>query len=135
MNHFPYIPDHANDSAKSPHPDRGGLSQKQNESSSRVQDWDSIFADWETSGLTITAFCRERGIKKHTFDYHRYKRNKQANPIGGKLLAVELTTNPTQTKHSSVEYQLSLPSGGRLSIPEHYNKETLQPLLKLLGVC
>jgi transposase-like protein len=29
--------------------------------------WIGLFADQQSSGLTVTAWCRERGIEKNTF--------------------------------------------------------------------
>ena len=33
----------------------------------RRAEWIGLFADQQSSGLTVTAWCRERGIEKNTF--------------------------------------------------------------------
>jgi transposase-like protein len=42
----------------------------------REQQWRERVADWQTSGLSVRAFCRRRGLAEPTFHY--WKRELQA---------------------------------------------------------
>lgn len=102
---------------------------------SRDQDWNAIFTEWSQSDLSQSAFCKQRGIKRSAFDYYRNKRHHEQNNAAKKWVPVEIATPPKPDKAPSADYQLSFPTGARLSIPHDYDKSTLTPLLKLLGAC
>jgi len=100
------------------------------------KDWELIISDWEQSGLTQNAYCHQHDIKKHIFTYYRNKhRPKSIEKTKRPLVPVKVTCDQNRSKPSSMSYQLTLPSGAILAIPDRYDKTNLQALLKLLGVC
>lgn len=95
-------------------------------------DWPSILAAWEQSGQTQRAFCKAHHIKPHIFCYYRSKHRSFCKP-NQNFARVKLSgpSLPTPSAH----YQLRLPSGAVLSIPQSYEPSRLKPLLVLLGAC
>jgi len=101
----------------------------------RDRDWETIFSAWSKSDLSQAEFCRQHSIKKSAFYYRQKKDKRQQKSMPPKLLPIEVSKIPSPMKEGSAHYQLFLPNGTRLSIPNHYQQETLAPLLKLLGIC
>jgi len=95
-------------------------------------DWPSILAAWEKSGQTQRAFCKARGIKPHIFCYYRSKYQSQGKP---KQTFAHVKLDRPSLSTPSMHYQLKLPSGAVLCIPQSYEAAHLKPLLVLLGAC
>jgi hypothetical protein len=99
----------------------------------KTLDWHTILAAWEQSGQTQREFCKAQGIKPHIFSYYRGKHQRMNKPKQ-KFARVKLS-GPDVSSSSLGNYQLKLPSGAVLSIPQSYEPSRLKPLLVLLGAC
>ncbi|MFO0825452.1 MAG: hypothetical protein U0792_20415 [Gemmataceae bacterium] len=103
----------------------------------RVERWRSIIADWRSSGLSVTAFCRLRNVNKSGF--HRWR------TILDQLDRSPTTLLPTldQPKPSpsfvpvrvipECVVEVILPSGLQLRVPLSADAEQLARLVHALG--
>jgi hypothetical protein len=85
--------------------------------------WAKLIAEQKASGMTVRAFCGQRGIADHSLYYWR-KRLNSKEPMKFALV----TTIPMST--SSIE--LFLPGGERLCIPGGVDGATLRCVLAAL---
>lgn len=80
--------------------------------------WQQHISEWEKSGLTQTAYCKQQNIKLANFGYWRNRLNK-SNP-SRKLIPVHM--------ESSTMIRLALPNGIRLETPLHALNDVLQQI-------
>lgn len=85
--------------------------------------WFAIFQDWENSGISQEKYCNEKGIPKSTFGYWR-KKLKGSFASEGELVRIPLIVS------NKTEFELSVPGGLQLKIPDDYEKESLQRLIR-----
>ena len=97
------------------------MSTKQEE---RRELWRERIAQQETSGQSIRAFCRERGLKEPAFYGWRQRLRKQNTPV--RFALVE--SKPGEETAAPIE--LMLASGDRLRIPP--DAATLKLVLAVL---
>ena len=83
-----------------------------NKAEQRRELWRQRIAQQETSGQSIRAYCRERGLKEHDFYGWRQRLRKQSTPV--RFALVE--TKPAEQTVPPIE--LMLASGDRLRIPQ-----------------
>ena len=95
-----------------------------NKAEQRRELWRQTIAQQETSGLSIRAYCRGRGLKEHAFYGWRQRLRKQNTPV--RFALVE--TKPVEQTAPPIE--LLLASGDRLRIPHH--AATLKLVLAVL---
>jgi hypothetical protein len=95
-----------------------------NKTEQRRELWRQRIAQQETSGQSIRAYCRERGLKEHDFYGWRQRLRKQSTPA--RFALVE--TKPTEQTVPPIE--LMLASGDRLRIP--HDAATLKLVLAVL---
>lgn len=85
-----------------------------------------LVREFEQSGMTRVAFCREREIRPHTLDYYR---RKLGNPEPAQLLPVELVgALPVRSSHLRVE----LANGRRIAVENGFDAVLLRRLLAVL---
>jgi transposase-like protein len=85
--------------------------------------WSKIIAEQEASGLTIRAFCKQRGIGDHSFYRWRRRLGKQ-EPVQFALVKT--------VAGGGTPIELFLPSGERLSIANGADAATLRNVLDAL---
>lgn len=90
----------------------------------RREEWRERVGQQESSGQSIRAFCRERGLKEHAFYGWRQRLRKQNTLV--RFALVE--TKSAAAAVASIE--LMLPSGDRLRIPTE--AATLKLVLSVL---
>jgi hypothetical protein len=90
----------------------------------RREEWRQRVGEQESSGQSIRAFCRERGLKEQAFYGWRQRLRKQNTPV--RFALVE-----TKSAGETVPpIELMLPSGDRLRIPN--DAATLKLVLAVL---
>ncbi len=90
----------------------------------RREQWRQRIGQQESSGQSIRAFCRERGLKEPAFYGWRQRLRKQNTPVGFALVE----TKPAQETVPPIE--LILARGERLRIP--HDAATLKLVLAVL---
>jgi hypothetical protein len=95
-----------------------------NKAEQRRELWRQRIAQQETSGQSIRAYCRGRGLAEHAFYGWRQRLRKQTAPV--RFALVE--TKPTEEEVRPIE--LMLASGERLRIPT--DAATLKLVLAVL---
>ncbi len=80
--------------------------------------WQQHISEWEKSGLTQTAYCKQHNIKLANFGYWRTRLNR-SNP-SRKLIPVPI--------ESVTMIRLALPNGIRLEAPLHALNDVLQQI-------
>jgi hypothetical protein len=88
------------------------------------EEWRQRVGQQESSGQSIRAFCRERGLKEHAFYGWRQRLRKQNTPV---RFALVETKSATETVPP---IELMLASGDRLRIPP--DAATLKLVLAVL---
>jgi len=109
-----------------------------NHAAHRVERWRTIIADWRSSGLSVTAFCRSRNLNKAGF--HRWR------TILDELDHSSTTPPPTpdEPKPSPPSFvplrvipdavvEVILPSGLQLRVPLSADAQQLARLVLALG--
>ncbi|MCE9561347.1 MAG: hypothetical protein K8U57_04775 [Planctomycetes bacterium] len=103
----------------------------------RLERWRTIIADWQSSGLSVTAFCRSRNLNKSGF--HRWR------SIIDQLDHTSVTPPPTLAEPKSSPsfvpvrvipdcvVEVVLPSGLQLRVPLSADAQQLARLVIALG--
>jgi hypothetical protein len=93
-----------------------------------------IVAEFATSGMQQSEFCRSRGISRSILDRHLRKQRAQdqGSRTGNRLLAVEITTASGSTGSSSSGLVVGLTSGRRIEVNRGFDAATLERLLTVL---
>ena len=95
-----------------------------NKAEQRRELWRERIAQQESSGQSIRAYCRGRGLQEHAFYGWRQRLRKQTAPV--RFALVE--TKPTEENAPPIE--LILASGERLRIP--HDAATVKLVLAVL---
>ncbi len=95
-----------------------------NKAEQRRELWRQRIAQQETSGQSVRAYCRRRGLPEHAFYSWRQRLRKENTPV--RFALVE--TKPAE--ESVVTIELLLASGDRLRIPQ--DAATLKLVLGVL---
>ena len=91
-----------------------------------------LVAEFESSGLSRAAFCRERKLSVNTLDRHRYKlRRPKEQSSAGRWVAVDLG-GATQAAATGSGLVVTLASGRRIEIARGFDPATLHQLLAAL---
>ena len=102
-----------------------------------VERWRMIVADWRSSGLCVTAFCRSRHVNKSGF--HRWRN--LLNQIDQSATTPSPVPNPTTAATAFVPLrvipdavvEVLLPSGLQLRVPLSADVRQLARLVLALG--
>ena len=102
---------------------------------SKLDNWRSIFADWEVSGLSQREYCRVKGIVYSTFIYWRVRVKRQERPVplsqsdeGAPLVRYSPPKPPLSGSRITVEW----PDGMKVSIPSSGDSGDIARLVKQL---
>jgi len=93
-----------------------------------------IVAEFATSGMQQSEFCRSRGISRSTLDRHLRKQRAQdqGSRAGNRLLAVEIRTARGSSASNSSGLVVALMSGRRIEVNRGFDGATLERLLTVL---
>jgi hypothetical protein len=94
-----------------------------------------IVAEFATSGMQPSEFCRSRGISRSTLDRHRRKQGAQdqGSRAGNRLLAVEVrTASGSSAGHHGGGLMVALSNGRRIEVNRGFDAATLERLLTVL---
>ena len=93
-----------------------------------------IVAEFATSGMQPSEFCRSRGISRSTLDRHLRKQRAQGQGrrVGNRLLAVEIRTASGSSAGNSSGLVMALMSGRRIEVNRGFDETTLERLLAVL---
>ena len=80
--------------------------------------------EWQTSGLSKKAFCRERNITNQTFHYWFKRLNKTSSPSPG------FTEVTIQSSRRTGGCEIIFPSGARMILQEEPSASWLRELLR-----
>jgi hypothetical protein len=62
--------------------------------SAREQHWRGVFSDWKASGLSISAFCRNRDVSEASFYYWRRELGGRGRRVAQGNAALDSVTGP-----------------------------------------
>src|SRR6516165_2061868 len=92
-----------------------------------------IVAEFATSGMQQSEFCRSRGISRSTLDRYLRKQRAQDQSRGhNRLLAVEIRTARGSSASNSSGLVVALVSGSRIEVNRGFDEATLERLLTVL---
>jgi hypothetical protein len=93
-----------------------------------------IVAEFATSGMQQSEFCRSRGISRSTLDRHLRKQRvqDQGSRAGNRLLAVEVRAGSGSSVGNSGGLVVALTSGHRIEVNRGFDAATLERLLMVL---
>ncbi len=93
-------------------------------------------AEFVSSGMRRSEFCRSRGLGLSTLDRHlkkqRWKRKRRSAPGGGQLVPVELTARKPADSESSCGLALVLSGGRKIEVHDGFDAHTFERLMCLL---
>jgi hypothetical protein len=97
----------------------------------KIDQWKSFIAEWQKSGKTREAFCRERNLTVPTFSYWRTKLNKLGNtetdaPVKDSFVRYNLPSSVSN------EITIEWPDGMKLRLPSEINLQEIGELLRSL---
>jgi transposase-like protein len=93
-----------------------------------------IVAEFATSGMQPSEFCRSRGISRSTLDRHLRKQRAQdqGSRASNRLLAVEVRTASGSSASTGSGLVVALTSGRRIEVNRGFDAATLEGLLTVL---
>jgi hypothetical protein len=116
--------------------------------------WRKIIADWQASGLNMTAFCRRENVKLGSLcDWRRTIQRRDAEAAGksrkpslakvspqpvrttdSDTFVPVVLTGPTNSETLEAAMEITLRSGTRVAVREHCSPGLLASVLRLLEV-
>ena len=102
-----------------------------------VERWRTIIADWRSSGLSVTAFCRSRNVNKAGF--HRWRNileQLDRTPTTPPTIHTEPKSSPVFVPLRVIPdciVEIILPSGLQLRVPLFADPQQLARLVLALG--
>jgi hypothetical protein len=97
------------------------------------QEVDQLVAEYESSGLSREAFCRERGVGLSTLDRYRTRRKRQAPTGSNALLAVEVSGRaPAPIAGTGSALAVVLRGGRRIEVGRVFDTSALAELVRVL---
>ena len=93
-----------------------------------------MVAEFATSGMQASEFCRSRGISRSTLDRHLRKQRAQdqGGRAGHRFLAVEVRAGNGSSAGNSGGLVMALSSGRRIEVNRGFDAATLERLLMVL---
>jgi hypothetical protein len=96
-----------------------------------------LVAEFVSSGMRRSEFCRSRGLSFSTLDRHlkkrRWKRRRGPVSSAGRLVPVELAAKKSLTqKEPSCGLAVVLPGGRRIEVHPDFDTSTFERLVSLL---
>ncbi len=96
--------------------------------------WKKLILEWKESGLSQTAFCRQRNLKYANFVHwrRRFKSREQELVSAPALLPIRLrATGDVSSKQPSI-IQITLGNGKRIDLPIDVSPEQLRAVISSL---
>jgi len=91
-----------------------------------------LVAEFESSGLSRTEFCRERGLALSTLGRYRRRGRQAPTPANG-LLAVEVSGRvPAAVGATSSALAVVLRGGRRIEVGRGFDRGALEQLVRVL---
>ena len=96
-----------------------------------------LVADFVSSGMRRSEFCRSQGLSFGTLNRHlkkqRWKRRSRAASSTGRLVAVELSAKKLPQQHeASCGLAVVLPGGRRIEVHPDFDTNTFERLVSAL---
>jgi|ERR1019366_2956204 hypothetical protein len=96
-----------------------------------------LVAEFVSSGMRRSEFCRSRGLSLGTLNRHlkkqRWKRKSRAASGAGRLVPVELAARKSPTQHEpSCGLAVVLPGGRRIEVHPDFDTNTFERLVSAL---
>jgi len=96
-----------------------------------------LVAEFMSSGMRRTEFCRSRGLSFGTLNRHlkkqRWKRKSRRASSAGRLVPVELAARKSPTQHEpSCGLAVVLSGGRRIEVHSDFDANTLERLVGIL---
>ena len=93
-----------------------------------------IVADFGTSGMHQSDFCRSRGISRSTLDRYLRKQRmqNQSEETSTRLLAVEVRTADKDLSANAVGLVVALKTGRKIEVHRGFDVPTLERLVSIL---
>jgi len=96
-----------------------------------------LVAEFVSSGMRRSEFCRSRGLSFSTLDRHlkkrRWKRRRKPVSSASRLVPVELAAKKSPTQQEpSCGLAVMLPGGRRIEVHPDFDKNTLERLVSAL---
>lgn len=95
--------------------------------------WRDVIGQWRRSGLSQSAFCRQRGVALPTLNY--WKRRLENGAGGAAFVPVRVTATPPfrgAANDRELRVRVKLLNGRVLSFPAHISPEELARLASAL---
>ena len=93
-------------------------------------------AEFVSSGMRRSEFCRSRGLGLSTLDRHlkkqRWKRKRRSAPGGGQLVPVELAARKPADSESSCRLAVVLLGGRKIEVHDGFDAHTFERLMSAL---
>ena len=94
---------------------------------------EQLIAEYESSGLSRSEFCRERGLSLSTLSLYRKRRAQQAPAGRNALLAVEVSGRaPAPIAATGSALALVLSGGRRIEVGRGFDTGALEQLVRVL---
>jgi hypothetical protein len=95
---------------------------------------EQLVAEFESSGMRQSEFCRSRGLSWGTLNRHlkKQRRKHQAVKAVGRLLTVELARKDQTGQRGSDGLAVVLASGRRIEVRSGFDTHTLERLVLVL---
>jgi hypothetical protein len=96
-----------------------------------------LVAEFVSSGMRRSEFCRSRGLSFGTLDRHlkkqRWKRRSRKASSAGRLVKVELAAKKSPTQHDATcGLTVVLPGGRRIEVHPDFDTSTFERLVSVL---
>jgi len=102
-------------------------------------DWQQRLRDYETSGLSVEAFCQQEDVSRSKFvDWLLILKQKRSKPVGAESEAGDDTAEgaafvPVSVKASSSSYEIGLPNGSLVRLPADIDHTVLMDIIHAVG--
>ena len=93
---------------------------------------EQLVAEFESSGLNRSEFCRERGLGLSTLARYRRRREQQMPAGGSTLLAVEVCGRAPEPARMCGALAVVLRGGRRVEVGRGFDAGTLEQLVRVL---
>lgn len=94
--------------------------------------WQKRIHDWHNSGLKPSEFCLRNKLQLPTFQYWKRKVEDSSPKTEGPFVEVPSKVQVTTAVNDS-RFEISFPSGIRLTVQQDFNDEIFRRLIKTLS--
>ena len=109
---------------------------RQTQESPRAAHWRKMIAEWEGSGQTQVAFCRERNESITSFRWWRWQLRKRDQENRPKFLPVRVIENPEAAQGPSRtrehDFEVVLSKNCIIRVPQQFESRALLRLIRVL---